>query len=39
MVMSAGRIQAAGPKEEILPKVLSPAMRPPLKLVTEGGPS
>jgi ATP-binding cassette, subfamily C, bacterial PrsD len=41
MVMSAGRIEAAGPKEEILSRVLYPvvAMRPPLKLVTEGGPS
>jgi ATP-binding cassette subfamily C protein len=43
MVMSAGCIQAVGPKEEMLPKVLGPvvASRPPLKLVSEtaGSPS
>jgi ATP-binding cassette, subfamily C, bacterial PrsD len=37
LVMGAGRLQALGPKEEILAKVLRPAVAtpPPLKLVTE----
>jgi ABC-type protease/lipase transport system fused ATPase/permease subunit len=43
LVMSAGRMQALGSKEEILPTVLRPSVAapPPLKLVTEttGGPS
>ena len=35
LVMGKGRIQDFGPKDEILPKVLRPTARPPLKVVSD----